>query len=228
MTAEGFRRLQERYSDPLLTALTLMLAILLFVVGPLQAAGYVEARQFGIAFAFVLLAAVFIVSISVVAVGAILLAIGLVIFAGMLRAQHPSDIDIFLDAMAWMILGVTLGVVVARAVFAPGRITFHRVVGAVLLYLCFGLVFVSLYCFVALREPNAFSGLPALHDNRAVAGNLIYFSFVTLTSVGYGDIVPLHPFARGLANVEAIVGQLYPATLLARLVTLELDQRRQS
>ena len=138
MRAEGFRRLQERYSDPLLTALTLMLAILLFVVGPLQAAGYVEARQFGIAFAFVLLAAVFIVSISVVAVGAILLAIGLVIFAGMLRAQHPSDIDIFLDAMAWMILGITLGVVVARAVFAPGRITFHRVVGAVLLYLCFG------------------------------------------------------------------------------------------
>ena len=130
--------------------------------------------EFGIAFAFVLLAAVFIVSISVVAVGAILLAIGLVIFAGMLRAQHPSDIDIFLDAMAWTDLGITLGVVVARAVFAPGRITFHRVVGAVLLYLCFGLVFVSLYCFVALREPNAFSGLPALHDNRAVAGNLIY------------------------------------------------------
>jgi uncharacterized membrane protein YphA (DoxX/SURF4 family) len=81
MTGEGFRRLQERYSDPLLRVLTLMLAILLFVEGPLQAAGYVEARQFGIAFGFVLPAAVFIVSISVVAVGAILLAIGFVIFA---------------------------------------------------------------------------------------------------------------------------------------------------
>ena len=140
----------------------------------------------------------------------------------------PSDIDIYLDASAWLILGITLGAVVARAVFAPGRITFHRVVGAVLLYLCIGLVFVSFYCFVALRAPNAFTGLPPLHDDLAVAANLIYFSFVTLTSVGYGDIVPLHPFARGLANVEAIIGQLYPATLLARLVTLELEQRRGS
>ncbi len=64
-----------------------------------------------------------------------------------------------------------------------------------------------------------------LHDNLAVASNLIYFSFVTLTSIGYGDIVPVHPFARALANVEAIIGQLYPATLLARLVTLELEGR---
>jgi hypothetical protein len=228
MIEERFRKLQERYSDPLLTALTLMLAILLFVVAPLQAAGDVEAHHFGIAFAFVLLVAVFIVSTSVVAIGAMLLAIGLVICADVLRSQHPSDVDIYLDALAWMTLGIALGIVVARAVFASGRVTFHRVVGAVLLYLCIGLVFVSLYCFVALREPNAFGGLPPLHDNLALSGNLIYFSFVTLTSVGYGDIVPLHPFARGLANVEAIIGQLYPATLLARLVTLELEQRRRS
>jgi hypothetical protein len=120
---------------------------------------------------------------------------------------------------------VTLSIVVARAVFARGKITFHRVIGAVLLYLNIGLIFVALFCFVALSEPNAFGGLPPLQDNLAVAGNLIYFSFVTLTSVGYGDIVPLHPFARGFANVEAIIGQLYPATLLARLVTLELEHR---
>jgi len=46
------------------------------------------------------------------------------------------------------------------------------------------------------------------------------------SSVGYGDITPLHPFARSLADIEAIIGQLYPATLLARLVTLELEHRR--
>jgi hypothetical protein len=73
--------------------------------------------------------------------------------------------------------------------------------------------------------PDAFTGLRPLQDNLSVAGDLIYFSFVTLTSTGYGDIVPLNPFARGLSNVEAIIGQLYPATLLARLVTLEIERR---
>jgi ion channel len=223
---KGFRRLQVRLSDPLLTALTIMLAILLFVVGPLQGAGIVAAHQFGIAFGVVLIAAVFIVSDSWIAVVAIVIAVVLIVAATFMRLRQPSAVDIYLDATAWMITGVTLSIVVARAVFAPGQVTFHRIIGAVLLYLNIGLIFVALYCFVALLEPNAFAGLGALQDNLAVAGNLIYFSFVTLTSVGYGDIVPLHPFARGLANVEAIIGQLYPATLLARLVTLEIEGRR--
>jgi hypothetical protein len=55
---------------------------------------------------------------------------------------------------------------------------------------------------------------------------ILYFSFVTLTSTGFGDITPLHPIVRMFANVEAIIGQLYPATLLARLITLELRGHR--
>jgi hypothetical protein len=51
---------------------------------------------------------------------------------------------------------------------------------------------------------------------------------VTLTTIGYGDIAPLHPCVRSLANVEAIIGQIYPATLLARLLTLELANERGS
>jgi hypothetical protein len=49
---------------------------------------------------------------------------------------------------------------------------------------------------------------------------LLYFSLSTLTTSGYGDIVPVHPFVRSLANLESVIGQLYPATFLARLVTL--------
>jgi Ion channel len=226
MLGRRFRRLRERCSDPLLTALTIMLAILLFVVGPLQAAGVANAHHFAIAFGFVLVVAVFIVSGSGAALAGILTAVALIVVATVLRLRHPSALDIYLDAAAWLIAGVTLSIVVARAVFAPGNVTFHRIIGAVLLYLNIGLIFTALFCLVALRVPDAFTGLGPLQDNLAVAGNLIYFSFVTLTSVGYGDIAPLHPFTRGLANVEAIIGQLYPATLLARLVTLELQGRR--
>ena len=63
------------------------------------------------------------------------------------------------------------------------------------------------------------------HNDLALANSLFYLSFVTLTSTGYGDIVPLHPLARSLCNIEAVIGQLYPATILARLVTLELGRR---
>jgi Ion channel len=226
MPSQTFRSVRQHYGDPLLTALTVMLAILLFVVGPMQAAGLSAAHDFGIAFALVLVVAVFVVSGSMIALAAVLLAVGFVLAATIKRHIHPSDVDILLDASAWLIAGVTLIVVVARAVFAPGQISFHRVIGAILLYLSVGLVFAALYCFVADLESDAFTGIGPLHDNLAVAGNLIYFSFATLTSVGYGDISPLHPYARGLSNVEAIIGQLYPATLLARLVTLQLESHR--
>jgi VanZ family protein len=197
----------------------------MFVIAPLQAMGLLAAHHFGIAFALVLLATIFVVSSSPAAVTATLVAIALIVVATLLRLQQPSRLDIYLDASAWMITGLTLGIVVTRAVFAPGRVTFHRIIGAVLLYLNIGLTFAALFCFVALMVPNAFSGMEPLQDNLAVASKLIYFSFVTLTSVGYGDIAPLHPFARSLANIEAIIGQLYPATLLARLVTLQLEGR---
>jgi hypothetical protein len=197
-----------------------------FVIGPLQAAGIVETPLFGIAFALLPLVAIFIVSGSVFAVAAILSCIGLVALATLLRWWQPSSFDIYLIAISWLVSGLTLSVVVARDVFAPGAVTFHRVIGVVLLYLNISLIFVAMFCFVALRAPNAFTGLGPLQNNLAVAGNLIYFSFATLTSTGYGDIVPLHPVARGMTNVEAIIGQLYPATLLARLVTLELQSQQ--
>jgi hypothetical protein len=225
LTGGQFRRLQESLKDPLLTALTVMMAVLMFVVAPLQAVGVLAAHHFGIAFAFLLVAAVFVVSGSGIAVAAILLAITIVGVATTLRLQQPSVIDIYLDASAWLITGMTLAVVVFRAVFAPGRVTVHRIVGAIQFYLDVALIFVALFCFVALTAPNAFLGLE-VRNNLALFDKLIYFSFMTLTSVGYGDITPLHPFARSLADIEAIIGQLYPATLLARLVTLELEHRR--
>jgi hypothetical protein len=79
---------------------------------------------------------------------------------------------------------------------------------------------------IDLLAPQAFSGLEVAESPR-FASDLTYLSFVTLTTIGYGDILPVHPIARSLCTLEAIIGQLYPATLLARLVTLELEDRRQ-
>ena len=91
-----------------------------------------------------------------------------------------------------------------------------------MIYLMIGMTFVALYALAGFELPNAFTGLSAASDRQGFLSELIYFSFVTLTSVGYGDILPAHPLIRGIASFEATVGQLFPATLLARLVSLEL------
>jgi hypothetical protein len=168
---------------------------------------------------------VLVVSASPTATAIVLAGFSLNVFVVIARFIRPSSYDLYLVAAAWFIIVCTLGFVVARSVFGRGQVSFHRIIGAVLLYLLIALAFVSLYTLVGLRVANAFSGL-ALEDNRKMASNLIYFSFVTLTSTGYGDIFPVHPVARSLCNLETIIGQLYPATLLARLVSLEIEGRR--
>jgi hypothetical protein len=55
---------------------------------------------------------------------------------------------------------------------------------------------------------------------------MLYFSFTTLTSTGFGEILPVDPFAHSMANLESVVGQLYLAILLARLVTMHVESRR--
>ena len=118
--------------------------------------------------------------------------------------------------------------VVWSAVFGPGRVTHHRIQGAVVLYLSIALLFSALYEILLALYPGAISGI-ALRGGYPVLGRaLVYYSLSTLTSTGYGDLLPIHPLARSLSNLEAVIGQLFPATLLARIVTLEMQARRRA
>jgi Ion channel len=220
-------QLRDRWSDPLLTALAGLLVVVLFVVAPLQALGIFAFQVFEFVLAILLVGAVFIISGSRTAAVAILGALVMISIGAILRLRSPSILDLNLFAGSWLILAITLGWVVARATFAEGRITYHRVLGAVLLYLTIAVAFASLFTFLGTLVPKAFAGL-SVEDSPALASQVIYFSFTTLTTTGYGDIAPVHPVARGLCNLEAVIGQLYPATLLARLVTLELAHREPS
>ena len=219
-------QLRDRWADPLLTALTALLVVMMFVVAPLQARGIFAFQVFELVLALFLVGGVFFMSGSRTAVVAMLLALAMVITGAILRLRSPSILDLNLFAGSWLIMGMTMGWVVARATFARGRITYHRVIGAVLLYLTVAVIFASLYTFVGTLEPKAFSGM-IVEDSPALASRLIYFSFATLTTTGYGDVAPVDPIARSLCNLEAIFGQLYPATLLARLVTLQLAHQDQ-
>ena len=217
-------RLRDRWSDPLLTALTVLLVVMLFVIAPLQASGIFLFQAFELLFAIIMVVGVFVMSGSRIAVLAMIIALTMATVGAILRLKSPSILDINLFAGAWLIMGIVVACVVAPAVFGPGRVNYHHIMGAILLYLTIAIIFVALFTFVGSLVPKAFSGL-AVEDSPALASNLIYFSFTTLTTTGYGDIFPVHPIARSLCNLESIFGQLYPATLLARLVTLELVDR---
>jgi len=220
-----FRNIQDHYGDPILTALTILLLVLMFVVAPLQAGGHIVFQVFGFLVALAIIVGAVFLSGSAAAFIAMMVALGMNITAAVHRLSNPSALDVHLVAVGWLILAITLGWVVARQVFAAGRVTYHRIIGAILLYFLISLIFVALFAIVGQANPKAFSGI-AIDDNTALASNLIYFSFVTLTSTGYGDVVPVHPIARSLCNLESIVGQLYPAILLARLVTQELGDAK--
>jgi hypothetical protein len=218
-------RLRERWSDPLLTTLTVLLMLMLFVFAPLQAVGFKVFQLLGFASALGLIGGVFLMSGSPVVLAAMLAALIMAATSAVSRLSAPSVLDVYLFAGALLIMGVALAGVVARTVFASGRVTHHRIIGAILVYLSIAVIFTALFTMIGLLVPNAFSGI-SFEDNPALASKVIYFSFVTLTSTGYGDVFPVHPVARSFCNLETIIGQLYPATLLARLVSLEIEGRR--
>ena len=109
-------------------------------------------------------------------------------------------------------------------VFRPGRFTSHRVRGAVVLYLNLGLMFGFADRMVAELMPDAYAHVPGPGNEATFRAAFEYFSFTTLTSVGYGDIVAVRPVARSLATLEAMLGQMLPTVLIARVVILAMRE----
>jgi voltage-gated potassium channel Kch len=130
--------------------------------------------------------------------------------------RHGGNIVTF-SALTWVVL---------HAVYAPGRITFHRLQGAAVVYLNLATIFAAIFSLIWESSPSAFVNLVTQGGGLAEVATMLYFSLTTLTTTGYGDIVPVDPFARSLANLESVLGQFYLATTIARLVTLELADRR--
>jgi hypothetical protein len=131
--------------------------------------------------------------------------------AGPMAAWRPLMTAVVLLLLALMVLS---------AVLRAGTVTRHQIQGAIAAYLLIGLAWAAAYEFVALRDAGAFAGTEAL------AGvPWTYYSLVTLTTMGYGDITPVSSAARSLAVAEALTGQMYIAILIARLVALSLQAR---
>ena len=222
----SFRAWQDRIRDPSLTALLILQICAIFLAAPLAAKGLPIARA--IANTLVIAVLVIVVMMSPRLVAGILILLGLAATAaGLLVSaewspvatsvlRHGGEILTF-SALIW---------VVVHAVYAPGRITLQRLQGAGVIYLSVATMFAAAYALIWELNPGAFVNLVAPSSDAKEVSTMLYFSLTTLTATGYGDIVAIEPFARSLANLESVLGQFFLAITVARLVTLEMADRR--
>jgi len=131
-------------------------------------------------------------------------------------------------AIAWhgftlLLLGL-FSVGILEDVLRRGQISADKICGAICVYLLIGFAWAFGYGIIELINPGSFSGLAEIDTDNHVGRimQLRYFSFATLTTLGFGDILPRSPSARTLATLEAVTGQIYLAVLIARLVGLHI------
>ncbi len=121
-------------------------------------------------------------------------------------------------------------VIILRHVLSFRRVTADKIYGAICVYLLIGVIWALANTVLELVSPGAFHfthqvDMPsnAAYAHPAYFMQFIYYSFVTLSTLGYGDITPLSNAARMFSSVEAVIGQLYVAVLIARLVGLQIS-----
>jgi hypothetical protein len=137
------------------------------------------------------------------------------------------SLTILNTAFGLLFLLLLLAILIVK-VFRKGEVTPDRIRGAIVVYLLIGGMWSFFYFTIALTIPHSFNWPKnlAVGDLQAVQQTLTYFSFITLTTTGYGDVTPAIPLTRTLAMFEALMGQLYLVITLARLVSLAIISRK--
>jgi len=113
-----------------------------------------------------------------------------------------------------------------KQVAVSTNITANRLVGAICVYLLLGVIWAMFYTLVHTISPGSFAGFSPT-EGLGWDSEWLYFSFVTMTTLGYGDILPVSATARGLAYMQAVVGQFYIAVLVAGLVSAYVAKRNE-
>jgi voltage-gated potassium channel len=112
-------------------------------------------------------------------------------------------------------------VIMMSSIFKTERVTADVIYAAIVVYLYLGLVWSMIFAILESVSPGSFSII--LNRMESTPLNFTYYSYVTLTTLGYGDIVPLSSQAKSFSMLEAIVGQIYLTVIVARLVALQIS-----
>ncbi|MEM9596303.1 MAG: ion channel [Acidobacteriota bacterium] len=218
------RRIEERlttYEDASLTVFLVVLCVLSFVVLPFVEPSGMAGTVISLAFSLVFMAGALIGGLSV-GWRRFVMVLALVSIVLSWRGDQPEAVFLdFVSLVVSIVFMTFVGWQLLREVFRPGDVNAHRLRGAIAVYIVIGFIFALIFGLVEGLAPGSFQGLGPegfgedLHE-------AVYFSFVTLTTLGFGDITPESKLAQTLVVVEAILGQLFIAVLIGRLVSLSI------
>lgn len=122
----------------------------------------------------------------------------------------------------FLFLAFTTALMLADILLRSKRVDADLIFGAIGVYLMIGLAFAFVFALLETVIPGSFSGVHELIGAQATTDPMVYFSYVTLTTLGYGDMSPVTSVAMSMSYLEAIIGQLFLAILIARLVGMHI------
>lgn len=201
----------------------LLLAMLLMQFGQVLMPNRVEGVLGPVLFTIVMLTALAVVAGTRrrMVVGTVLAILGCGLLVADALLQHPT-IRAAGSAVAVVFLAYAVVSILAY-VYRAHRVDTNLIMGSLCVYILLAVIWGELYGLLETLQPGSLM-LDNVGDGRGTRAVLQYFSFVTITTVGYGDIYPASPLARATAATEAILGQLYLVVLVARLVGLHTAQ----
>ncbi|MEA3433799.1 MAG: potassium channel family protein [Campylobacterota bacterium] len=134
--------------------------------------------------------------------------------------EHQVTVYVTLSILLIFFTGSFL--IAAKQVLLVGDIDGNKIIGSLSLYLLLGLIWAVLYLMLIVLDPGAFSGVEASTWQQGFS-RIAYYSFVTLTTLGYGDVLPTSHVAEFFVYMEAIIGVFYMAIIVSSLISLRLS-----
>lgn len=156
-------------------------------------------------------------------VGVILISVGAINI--LMHAIFAHEWALYVNLAVALLFYLFTTMLAFEALFTGEKIDLNMIMGSICVYILVGICWSIFYFFESVIHPGAFSGVDA-EISKSRFTDLLYYSYVTLSTLGYGDITPVTPIARTFSFLEALFGQFYIAILVASFVGMHISVRR--
>ena len=132
-------------------------------------------------------------------------------------------ITVYFILLTLLIFFIRLFSIAFKQVLFVGKIDANKIIGSLTLYILLGLIWAVIYLLILAMDHQAFTGIEAANWKQ-IFSHVAYYSFVTLTTLGYGDILPTNHIAEFFVYMESIIGVFYMAIIVSSLISLHISE----